>query len=55
MEFSKDILENYGKYNQDEERIMKKMTAVGKKMDKLSESELEKITLFKKMLDVILK
>lgn len=52
MECSKEILENYQKFNHEEENLMKKMSLVGKRMDKLSELEFEKISYFKKILDV---
>ena len=52
MEYSRDILENYAKYNHEEEKLMKKMSLVAKRMDKLTEIEFEKISQFKKMLDV---
>jgi len=54
MEYSKDILENFSKYYQEEEKLIKKMASVGKRIDKLSEAELEKISQFKKLLDVSL-
>ncbi len=53
MEYSKEILENYRKYNHEEETMKKKMIAFGKKADKFSENELEKITMIKKKMDVI--
>lgn len=52
MEFSMDIIINFGKYNQEEEKLMKKMSIVGKRMDKLTESEFEKMSHFKRLMDV---
>lgn len=52
MEFSKDILENFAKYSHEEEKLMKRMSIVGKRMDKLTDIEFEKISNFKKILDV---
>lgn len=51
MNCSKDILENYSKYKQ-EEKFMKKMSLVGRRMDRLTEIEFEKVSYFKKMMDV---
>ena len=52
MEFSNDILDNFAKYNHDEEKIMKKMSTIGKRMDKLTENEFEKISHYKRLMDV---
>ncbi len=52
MEFSSEILNNFSKFNMDEDKLMKKMSIVGKRMDKLTEAEFEKISHFKKLMDV---
>lgn len=52
IEYSKDVLDNGSKYNLEEEKIFMKMALVGKRMDKLTEAEFEKISNFKKILDV---
>jgi len=52
MEFSRDILENFAKYSHEEEKLMKTMSIVGKRMDKLTEMEFEQLSNFKKLLDV---
>jgi hypothetical protein len=53
MEFSTDILDNFAKFNHEEEKLMKRMSIVGKRMDKLTENEFEKMSHFKRLMDVI--
>jgi len=55
MEYSSEILDNFDKYNHEEEKLMKSMSIVGKRMDKLTESEFEKMSHFKKLMDVLLR
>lgn len=52
LEFSAEILENFGKFNYQEEKLMRKMSLVGKRMDKLTEIEFEKMSHFKRLMDV---
>jgi len=55
MEYSSEILDNFDKYNHEEEKLMKSMSINGKRMDKLTESEFEKMSHFRKLMDVLLK
>jgi len=55
MEYSSEILDNFDKYNHEEEKLMKSMSINGKRMDKLTESEFEKMSHFKKLMDVLLR
>lgn len=52
MEYSKDVVDNGAKYNLEDEKILMKMALVGKRMDKLTEAEFDKISNFKKLIDV---
>lgn len=52
MEYNKDILENYSKYNIEEDKILKKISYVEKRIDKLNDFEFERVTNFKKLIDV---
>jgi hypothetical protein len=48
-------IKDFDKYNHEEEKLMKSMSINGKRMDKLTESEFEKMSHFRKLMDVLLK
>ncbi len=52
LEYSKEIMENYEKYNLEEDKLMKKFTIVSKRIDKLTDTEFEKVSTLRKLLEV---
>lgn len=52
LEYSKHTLENNLIYNEDDEKLLKKMSSYNKRPEKLSELDFEKLNMFKRILEV---